>query len=80
MSLKEKVDHARIKPGVKVTFNPFYGVKTLGLGGVSDEVTGVVIEIYKDRRWFAVEYELGDQKLRSSFNFVDLGDKVFIKE
>ena len=66
--------------GDKVRFNPFKGVHISGF--CMDEkcvVTGTVIEIHNEHRWFEVEYELGGVKQRTSFNFADVGETVSIR-
>lgn len=68
-----------VKLGTKVRFNPFEGVCITGLTPEKVEyVTGTVIELHRDRKWFAVEYELNGVRQRTSFHFADIGDIVDI--
>lgn len=66
--------------GDKVRFNPFKGVHISGFCmNVDCVVTGTVIEIHNEHRWFGVEYMLGDVKQRTSFNFIDLNETFSIR-
>lgn len=65
-----------VKVGTKVRFNPFRGIRLSGFVPNQDLVTGTVIELHEDHNWFAVEYELGNEKLRTSFNYADIGETV----
>lgn len=66
-----------IEAGQKVTFDPFGQVigfcAELNRGNY---VTGTVVYVNKEHRWFSVEY--GDPKARTSFNFWDIGKVVEI--
>lgn len=64
---------ADIKIGDKVRFDPFYGVRT------GKKVTGKVIDIHEDHRWFSVIYKIANQAFRTSFNFSDLKDGVYAR-
>lgn len=71
---------APVEIGDKVRFNPFRGIHISGF--CSDKntvVTGTVIEIHNEHRWFAVEYMLDDVKQRTSFNFSDIGVNVSLR-
>ena len=66
--------------GDKVRFNPFRGIRISGFCLNADcVVTGTVIKIHNEHRWFEVEYELGDVKQRTSFNFADLNETFSIR-
>lgn len=69
-----------IKIGDKVTFDCLKDIKIRGTAAGKQEVIGKVIEVHTEHSWFAVEYRLGkdDTLLRTSFNFVDIGDNVFL--
>lgn len=64
---------ANIKIGDKVRFNPLYGLST------GKKVTGTVVDIHEDRRWFSVVFKLANETLRTSFNFVDLKDGYYAR-
>lgn len=69
-----------IKVGDKVEFDCLKDIKIRGMAAGQEWVTGKVIEVHTDRSWFAVEYRLGedDTRLRTSFHFADIGDKVTV--
>ena len=62
----------------KVKFDPFAAITGFAANEVrGDLVTGTVVEVNYGHKWFSVEY--GDPKMRTSFNFVDIGkDVIFI--
>lgn len=62
--------------GQKVRFDPFEASFGFGIDNCRGEVEGTVVEIYKDHKWFSVEY--GDPKQRTSFNFADIGKMVML--
>lgn len=62
--------------GQKVRFDPFETSVGFGIEDCRGEVEGTVVEIYKDHKWFSVEY--GEPKLRTSFNFSDIGKTVML--
>lgn len=65
-----------INVGQKVRFDPYRGIKCYGAAEVSGEVEGVVVYVNPEHRYFTAEYEVGGQKFRISFNFVDMwGEK-----
>lgn len=70
---------AKIKIGDKVRFDPCAEVWIPGYEEKREKVTGTVIEINKDRHWFAVEYKLGDKTLRTAFHFVDLEEGYYAR-
>lgn len=65
-----------IQVGQKVRFDPYVGVKVPSFGNVSSLKVGTVIEVHEDHHWFAVEYDVNDSTMRTSFNFADIGDNV----
>lgn len=68
-----------IKIGDKVKFDHLNGICIRGLPYGAYVVKGTVIEIHEDHKWFAVEYFLdGNVKMRTSFNFADIGVTVFL--
>ena len=62
--------------GQKVRFDPFETGFGFGIEDCRGEVEGTVVQVYKDHKWFSVEY--GDPKQRTSFNFADIGKSVMI--
>jgi hypothetical protein len=67
-----------IKIGQKVELNPFKGLHLVGFGAPTENVIGTVTEVYASHRRFDVEYKLNDVTMRTSFNFADLGENVYI--
>ena len=64
----------RIAAGRKVRFDPFYNVKGDYFTTVRCEVVGTIVKVYPNHKWFLVVY--GDAKLRTGFNFCDIGKSV----
>lgn len=64
-----------INEGQKVRFDPFANVVGLGVDACRGEVVGTVVKVYREHKWFSVVY--GNPKLRTSFNFADIGKTVF---
>lgn len=61
----------------KVKFDPFATMTGFAATEVrGDFVTGTVVEVNYGHKWFSVEY--GDPKMRTSFNFVDIGKDVIL--
>ena len=61
--------------GDKVKFDPFIEFTGFGSDRHRGEiVTGTVVMVNYEHKWFSVEY--GNPKLRTSFNFVDIGKEV----
>lgn len=61
----------------KVQFDPFETIQ----GFASEDnrgniVTGTVVSVNYGHKWFSVEY--GEPKMRTSFNFCDIGKAVHI--
>lgn len=65
-----------ISVGQKVRFKPLADVRCHGVTVIDDAVVGTVVMINYEHNWFSVEY--GDAKMRTSFKFDDIGDKVHI--
>lgn len=68
-----------IVPGTKVQFDPFKEIT----GFASEDnrgkmVTGTVVLINYENKWFSVEYECGGAKQRISFKFSQVGKDVLI--
>lgn len=66
----------RVEVGQKVRFDPFEVAYGYAVETCRGEVTGTVVEVYKDHKWFSVEY--GEPKQRMSFKFCDIGERVMI--
>lgn len=62
--------------GSKVRFDPFELALCYGVEDLRHEVTGTVVEIHKEHKWFSVEY--GNPKQRTSFKFCDIGKSVIL--
>lgn len=60
--------------GQKVRFDPFVHVLGFGVDEMRYEVTGTVVEVFYEHKWFLVEY--GDPKQRISYKFCDIGERV----
>lgn len=62
--------------GDKVRFDPFQHIKGSDIYYYRQNVPGEVVEVNYKHKWFLVEY--GCPKLRTSFNFVDIGKDVTV--
>lgn len=63
--------------GDKVRFDPFAEMKGFGAeGNRGNFVTGTVVMVNYEHKWFSVEY--GDPKMRTSFKFCDIGELVTV--
>lgn len=61
--------------GDTVQFDPFEHLMGFGASDSrGNYVTGTVVEVHYEHKWFLVEY--GDPKLRTSFKFCDIGKAV----
>jgi hypothetical protein len=63
----------------KVQFDPFKEIT----GFASEDnkgklVTGTVVLVNYENKWFSVEYECGGEKQRASFKFCQIGKDVLI--
>lgn len=63
-----------VSVGQKVQFDPFNGIRGPASSEVRKIVTGTVIAVYPEHKWFSVVY--GVHKLRTSFKFCDIEDGV----
>ena len=63
-----------IEVGQKVRFDPFKHIRAMDVGEMRYYITGRIAYINWKHRWFSVEYG----KLRTSFNFWDIGKDVKI--
>lgn len=63
-----------IKPGQKVRFDPTHYMTGFGISDYRCKVTGTVVMVNHDHRWFSVQYG----KLRTSFMFSQIGEDVKI--
>ena len=64
----------KIEVGQKVRFDPFECAFGYGIEACRGMVTGTIVEVYKDHKWFSVVY--GEPKQRISFKFCDIGERV----
>lgn len=62
--------------GDKVTFDPFQYIGGEGSLSLRGNVVGEVVDVNYGHKWFSVEY--GDPKMRTSFNFADVGKDVTV--
>ena len=66
-----------ITVGTKVQFEPFIEATGFASGDCRHrKATGTVIYVNEENRWFSVEYVSGGAKLRTSFNFSQIGEDV----
>ena len=66
-----------IEVGQKVRFDPMYNAMGfLALEVKGAYVTGKVVMVNEDHKWFSVEY--GNPRTRTSFKFWDIGKTVNI--
>lgn len=66
-----------IAVGQKVRFDPFDGMKGFASEGCKgNTVTGTVVMVNRENKWFSVEY--GSQKMRTSFKFWQIGKDVLV--
>ena len=63
-----------IAAGRKVQFDPFETVVGYGVEAVRGIVTGTIVKVYPEHKWFSVAW--GDPKQRISFKFCDVGERV----
>lgn len=64
--------------GQKVKFDPFAHITFQGIADLRDEnVTGTVVYVNYEHRWFSVEYGENPTQ-RTSFNFSDIGKAVAV--
>ena len=65
-----------INAGQKVRFDPFETACGYGVETIRGLVTGTVVKVYPEHKWFSVVY--GEAKQRISFKFCDIGERVMI--
>lgn len=65
-----------INAGQKVRFDPFEDIRGYAIEECRGEVTGTVVKVYPEHKWFAVAF--GNPKQRTSFNFADIGEMVML--
>ncbi len=63
----------QIQVGQKVRFDPFETACGYGIDAIRGLVTGTIVEVYHDHKWFSVEY---GERQRTSFKFCDVGERV----
>lgn len=66
----------KIMVGQQVQFDPFETGFGFGIGDCRGLVTGTIVKIYPNHKWFSVVY--GDDKQRTSFKFCDIGERVTV--
>lgn len=72
---KQKVEEITVKVGQRVRFDPYIDIKGFGTEmNRGNLTTGVVTFVNHAHRWFLVEY--GEHRLRISFKYCDLRDRV----
>ena len=62
-----------IAPGRKVKFDPFETACGYGIDACRGIVTGTIVKVYPEHKWFSVAY---GNKQRISFKFCDVGERV----
>jgi hypothetical protein len=63
-----------IAAGRKVQFDPFETACGYGIDACRGTVTGTIVKVYPEHKWFSVAY--GNPKQRISFKFCDIGERV----
>ena len=62
-----------LKLGQKLKFDPWHGIHSvLGRVDTKDEVEGTIIYVHPNHHYVMVEYELGGEKFKTSFNYADI--------
>lgn len=64
-----------VRLGQKVEFNPLHGIRLYG-DICTELVTGTVIFINEEKRWFMVEYDNNGIRLKIGFHFNDIGKNI----
>lgn len=64
----------RIAQGRKVRFDPFETAFGYGVEACRGMVTGTIVKVYPEHKWFSVVF--GEPKQRISFKFCDVGERV----
>ena len=63
-----------IAAGQKVRFDPFEHVVGYGVDACRCLVTGTIVKVYPEHKWFSVVF--GNPLQRISFKFCDIGERV----
>lgn len=61
----------KLKIGQKVSFDPYRDHRGYGVDEVRGNVTGTIVLVHEDHRYFTTEYGVGNQLFRISFKFND---------
>ena len=68
-----------IAVGQKVRFDPFSSATGIGAETVKgSNVVGTVVFVNDKHKWFLVDYQNGNEKLKTSFKFSEIGKLVKI--
>ena len=63
--------------GDTVKFDPFEDITGFGSSdNRGNSVTGTVVFVHYENKWFSVEYSCGGEKQRTSFKFSQIGKDV----
>ena len=62
--------------GEKVLFDPFQHIQGQDIISFRRNVSGEVVEVNYEHKWFSVEY--GCPAMRTSFKFCDIGKEVTV--
>lgn len=66
-----------VKVGQQVRFDPFEAITGFASEDVRGNlVTGTVVAVNYEHKWFSVEYVCGGVKQRTSFKFCQIGKDV----
>lgn len=63
-----------IAPGRKVRFDHFVTARGYGIDACRGMVTGTIVKVYPEHKWFSVVF--GEPQQRISFKFCDVGERV----
>ena len=63
-----------VEVGQKVRFDPFETATGYGVEACRGRVTGTVVDVYPEHKWFSVVF--GKPQQRMSFKFCDIGERV----
>lgn len=63
-----------IEVGNIVRFDPFEGIRFYGVCQMPKRVIGKIVYVHRPHHWFTVEY--GEERVRTSFHFCDIGNSV----
>ena len=71
----------KLKPGMKVRFDPYQEMHSAGCSYISVEMVGIITLVHVEHRYFMVEAEVDGKPYRVSYKFDDFygpKKKVFI--